>query len=300
MTRPAYRENVVSTGPERLVEGYRGAYMRAMGHTRLAAVAVAACGLVAAAPAVAQEQPAAEIAPAPTEVTPAPGVAPTPTPKPRPAPKLLVPTRPNGRSAWIATLHRSVSVRVAPKNGARRRVLLQPTAPFAGGLTELLVTRSVVRDGEVWIEVLLPIRPNGVRGWIHSDFVTLKKTPFRVEIDISDRRLRIYRSGRRVLNVPVAVGKSGTPTPLGRFAIAEKVVTNYPTGFLGPIVLPITGYSRVLNEFAGGDGRVAIHGTSVPSLIGGRASNGCIRMYNRDIVRVARMARPGTPVLIKA
>lgn len=272
--------------------------MRAMTRTRLAAVAVAACGLIAAAPAVAQDQPATETTPVPAETAPAPVAA--PKPKPKPAPKLVVPTPPNARSAWIATLHRSVSVRVAPKNGARRRVLLQPTAPFAGGLTELLVTRSVVRDGEVWLEVLLPMRPNGVRGWIHSDFVTLKKTPFRVEIDISDRRLRVYRAGRRVLNLPVAVGKSSTPTPLGRFAIAETVVTNYPTGFLGPIVLPITGYSRVLNEFAGGDGRVAIHGTSVPSLIGGRVSNGCIRMYNRDIVRVSRMALPGTPLLIKA
>lgn len=297
-------ENVVRSGPQPLAEGCRGAYIRAMTHTRLAALAFAACGLIAAAPAMAQDQatevtPPAETVPAPAETAPAP-VAPKPKPKPAATPKLVVPTPPNARSAWIATLHRSVSVRVAPRYGARQRVLLQPTAPFAGGLTELLVTRSVVRDGEVWLEVLLPLRPNGSRGWVHSDFVTLKKTPFRVEIDISDRRLRVFRAGRRVLNLPVAVGKSSTPTPLGRFAIAETVVTNYPTGFLGPIVLPITGYSRVLNEFAGGDGRVAIHGTSVPSLIGGRVSNGCIRMYNRDIVRVARLAKPGTPLLIKA
>jgi lipoprotein-anchoring transpeptidase ErfK/SrfK len=274
--------------------------MRAMTQTRLAAVAVVACALIAAVPAVAQDAPATETTPS-TETAPAPTpTAPVVTPKPKPAAKLVVPTPPNARSAWIATLHRAVSVRVAPKNGARQRVLLQPTAPFAGGLTELLVTRSVVRDGEVWIEVLLPMRPNGVRGWIHSDFVTLKKTPFRVEIDIGDRRLRIYKAGRRVLTAKVGVGKVDTPTPLGRFAIAETVVTNHPGGFLGPIVLPITGYSKVLNEFAGGDGRVAIHGTSVPSLIGGRVSHGCVRMYNRDIVRVARMAQPGTPLLIKA
>jgi lipoprotein-anchoring transpeptidase ErfK/SrfK len=273
-----------------LAGDWRDAYIRRMKKFRMSSIAVAACALVAA-PAMAQEQL--------TEV--APPAEPVPTPvAPKPAAKLVVPKPPNARAAWVATLHRSVAVRVAPRSGARRRVLLQPTAPFAGGLTELLVTRSVVRNGEVWIEVLLPMRPNGVRGWIHSDYVTLKKTPFRVEIDISDRRLRVFRAGRRVMNVPVAVGKGSTPTPLGRFAIAETVVTNYPSGFLGPIVLPITGYSRVLNEFAGGDGRVAIHGTSIPGLIGGRASAGCIRMYNRDIVRVARMAKPGTPVLIKA
>jgi lipoprotein-anchoring transpeptidase ErfK/SrfK len=269
-----------------------------MTHVRLAALALAACGLIAAAPAMAQDQPA-ELAP-PADPSMSPVESAPVAPKPPPARRPVVPTRPNARSAWVATLHRSVSVRVAPRHSARQRAVMRPTAPFAGGLTELLVTRSVVRDGEVWIEVLLPLRPNGSRGWIHSDFVTLKKTPFRVEIDISDRRLRVFRAGRRVLTVPVAVGKPSTPTPRGRFAIAETVVTNHPTGFLGPVVLPITGYSRVLNEFAGGDGRVALHGTSLPQLIGGRVSNGCIRMRNRDIVRVSRLAKPGTPLLIKA
>jgi len=72
-----------------------------------------------------------------------------------------------------------------------------------------------------------------------------------------------------------------------------------PGGFLGPIVLPLTGFSETLNEFAGGDGRVAIHGTSVPSLIGTQASHGCMRMRNADIVRLARLATPGTPVAIR-
>jgi len=69
------------------------------------------------------------------------------------------------------------------------------------------------------------------------------------------------------------VGTSSTPTPRGRFAIAERIEMNNPGNFLGPIVLPITGYSEVLNEFAGGDGRVAIHGTSAPQLIGTSVSH---------------------------
>jgi lipoprotein-anchoring transpeptidase ErfK/SrfK len=64
-------------------------------------------------------------------------------------------------------------------------------------------------------------------------------------------------------------------------------------------VLPLTGYSETLNEYAGGDGRVAIHGTSLPSLLGTRASHGCIRVRNADIVRISRLVRPGTPVQIR-
>ena len=96
------------------------------------------------------------------------------------------------------------------------------------------------------------------------------------------------------------MGAPGTPTPTGRtFAIAELVRTNHPGAFLGPIVLPLTGYSETLNEFAGGNGRVAIHGTSLPGLIGSAVSHGCMRMRNADVVRLAKAARPGTPVSIR-
>ena len=98
----------------------------------------------------------------------------------------------------------------------------------------------------------------------------------------------------------MAVGALGTETPRNdHFAIAELIRTHTPGAFLGPIVMPITGYSEKLNEFAGGNGRVAIHGTSLPELIGTAVSHGCIRMHNGDIVRIARVVRPGTPLKIR-
>jgi lipoprotein-anchoring transpeptidase ErfK/SrfK len=178
--------------------------------------------------------------------------------------------------------------------------VLSPIAPIAGGSTALLVTASRVRKGRRWIQVLLPVRPNGSRGWVPESALRIRGTRGRILIDLSARRLTLYRSGRPVHRAPVAIGKPSTPTPVGRrFAIAEQIRTNIPGAFLGPIVMPITGFSETLNEFAGGDGRVAVHGTSLPHLIGRRVSHGCIRMRNRDIVRVARLARPGTPVTIR-
>ena len=202
-------------------------------------------------------------------------------------------------SSWVGRLLVPVSARVAPDPTARTVTVIQPTAPFAGGGTRLLVTGVKEVAGRRWVRVLLPVRPNGMQGWAPADAFRFTRTTLRVVIDQSDRRLTLYRKGRVAMRVPIAIGKASTPTPTGRFAVAEMIRTRTPGAFLGPIVFPLTGYSKVLNEFAGGNGRVAMHGTSLPWLIGTRASNGCIRIHNSNVVRLARLVRPGTPVTIR-
>ncbi len=201
--------------------------------------------------------------------------------------------------AHTATVRRAVTARTGPSARSARRMVVRPTTEFAGTVTTLLVTRSTVRDGERWLEVLLPRRPNGSRGWVPAHAVDVGSTPHRITVDLSDRELTLYRSDRVIMRAPVAIGASGTPTPTGRFAVTERVRTRTPGAFLGPVVLPLTGFSRTLNEFAGGDGRVALHGTSLPALIGTRASHGCVRLRNADIVRLASHVRAGTPVIIR-
>lgn len=226
---------------------------------------------------------------------------PSPPAPPAAAPErpAAVPSAPTPARAWVGRVLLRVTARVAPRTTARARAVVSPVAPFADGPTTLMVTRSTVVDGRRWVEVLLPKRPNGTTGWLPADVLRLRTTDLRIVIDIGDRRMDLRRAGRRVMRVPVAVGKPGTPTPMGRFAVAELVRTRIPGAFLGPVVFPLTGYSETLNEFAGGDGRVAVHGTSLPELIGTRASNGCIRMRNRDVVRLSRIVRPGVPVVIR-
>lgn len=213
------------------------------------------------------------------------------------APK--VPKKPNGKQATTARVLAPVTARVSPNFRTKAVTVVQPVAPLGGGSTVLLVTRAARVKGRLWLRVLLPKRPNGIQGWIPANAVRMQGNRKRVIIRQDQRRMDVYRNGKRIARFPVAIGKAATPTPLGRFAIAEEIPTNLPRGFLGPIVLPITGYSRVLNEYAGGDGRVAIHGTSLPSLIGTRASNGCVRMRNPDVRRLARLISPGTQVEIR-
>lgn len=211
------------------------------------------------------------------------------------------PGAPTPRLAWIGEVIRPATARRAPRTSARALTAVRREAPIGYGTTRLLITGSVVEDGRRWYQVLLPIRPNGTRGWVPAETLHPSGTALRILIDVGQRRLTVLRRNRPIMRVPVAVGKPGTETPRGRdFAIAERIPTGDPGHFLGPVVLPITGYSETLNEFAGGNGRVAIHGTSLPALIGGAVSHGCIRMYNRDVVRLARLVTPGTPLTIRS
>jgi lipoprotein-anchoring transpeptidase ErfK/SrfK len=212
-----------------------------------------------------------------------------------------VPAPPTPKVAWVGRVLEPVTARRAPRETARARTVLQPVAPIANGPTVLLITRTVVKQGRRWVEVLVPIRPNGVRGWVPAAVLRMRPTPLRIVIDVSERRLTLFRGNRPIIRAPVAVGAPGTETPRSdHFAIAEMIHTHTPGAFLGPIVFPITGYSEKLNEYAGGNGRVAIHGTSLPQLIGTAASHGCIRMRNRDIARLGRLVRPGTPLKIRS
>lgn len=210
-------------------------------------------------------------------------------------------TAPNPSYSWAATVIAPTTARRAPRNSGRRIVTLQPVAPLGRGAQVLLVRRTYRdRGGRLWVSLQLPIRPNGRQGWVPADTLRFRKNPIRVAINQRARTLTVFRNNRRLYRLDVAVGARATPTPVGRFAVAEFIRTHTPGSFIGPIVFPLTGYSRVLNEYAGGNGRVAVHGTSAPRLIGTRASHGCIRLRNRDVIRLSRLLRPGTPVVISS
>jgi lipoprotein-anchoring transpeptidase ErfK/SrfK len=147
--------------------------------------------------------------------------------------------------------------------------------------------------------VRLPRRPNGATGWIASDGTIAGETPWRIVVDRSRRLAAVYLRGRRVRRFGVVVGKRSTPTPLGRFFVAERV--RQPRGSaLGPWVLATSAYSSVLQEFDGGPGQIGLHGrTGLPGALGTAASHGCVRFADRAIAWLGHRARPGTPIRIR-
>jgi lipoprotein-anchoring transpeptidase ErfK/SrfK len=158
----------------------------------------------------------------------------------------------------------------------------------------------VVLDDSVpgWLEVRLPVRPNGSTGWIRSAGVEQREVDLAVHVDLAARRLVVTDGGATVLETPVAVGAPGTPTPTGEFFVVDKLDTGRPDGPYGPFAFGLSAHSDVLTEFAGGDGQVGLHGTADPSSIGNAASNGCVRLPNEVAVALEALLPLGTPVTI--
>jgi lipoprotein-anchoring transpeptidase ErfK/SrfK len=150
-----------------------------------------------------------------------------------------------------------------------------------------------------WYRVQLPKKPNGGTAFVRARALRVEAVASRVLIDVSQRRLTLYRSGKPVLTATVAVGAPSTPTPTGRFYVNQRLVPNDPGGPFGPGAIGISAFSNVLTGWVQG-GPVAIHGTNEPWSIGHAVSNGCIRLPNSTFDRVFRETSAGTPVIIRA
>jgi lipoprotein-anchoring transpeptidase ErfK/SrfK len=148
-----------------------------------------------------------------------------------------------------------------------------------------------------WYRVQLPMRPNGITGWVPAAEVALARISTRIVVDRSARRLTLYRNGQPVLSSSVAVGASGTPTPIGRYYVNQRLIPTDPKGPYGPAAVGISAFSNVLTGWAQG-GPIGIHGTNEPWSIGHTDSNGCIRLPNRVIKRLFKEVLMGTPVII--
>lgn len=196
----------------------------------------------------------------------------------------------SGRALVIEARAKSIEVRQAPSVGA-------PGLLFAKGRsTTGPVTFLAVRDYGEWVQVLLPVRPNGTLGWVKGAEVSRIAVTHRIVVELSSNTMQIENEGVVVGTFPISTGTGGTPTPTGLFYVRELVVQARTDGPYGPFVFGLSGYSEVLNNFDGGEGAIGIHGTNRPDAIGGSVSHGCIRMTNDAIVAVSKTLPLGTPV----
>lgn len=171
--------------------------------------------------------------------------------------------------------------------------------PIASGAP--LVFR-VVDGGSLsgdWLEVQLPVEPNGTTGWIERDQVSLSENPYRIVVDRSTYELSVFRLGELELETVVAIGTGDTPTPVGQFYLTELLAPPDPTGPYGPFAFGLSGFSEVLDEFGGADEAIiGLHGTDDPASLGTDVSHGCIRLANEVIAELATFLPLGTPVVI--
>ncbi len=180
--------------------------------------------------------------------------------------------------------------------------LANPTEIGGPLVFQLVEPPSTAADGpsEDWVEVYLPVRPNGTTGWVRRNELALSRNPFRIEVSTEEYRLEVFRDDELWLSTEVAIGTGETPTPLGRFYIIELLRPPDPNGIYGSFAFGLSGFSETLDSFAGGEGVIGIHGTNNPAALGSDVSHGCVRVSNETIETLAGVIPLGTPVLINA
>lgn len=146
----------------------------------------------------------------------------------------------------------------------------------------------------------------------------------RIEVSVTEQRLRLLEGEEEVASFPVSTSKFGlgteegsNHTPLGKFVVERKIGDDAEQGTIfksrevagqwkpGDEVEEDLVLSRILwlhgleEENANTRGRyIYIHGTNDEEKIGQAASHGCIRMRNDDVVSLYAMVDEATVVMI--
>jgi len=204
---------------------------------------------------------------------------------------------------YIATINSApTQVKIYEQPSESSEVINQLEHPRKiAGATETIDLVFTLIDNDTlpqgWLNVNLPIRPNGSTGWIKSDIVELSSTLYRIEIDKDNFNLKVLYDNDIILDTPVAIGNGDTPTPDGQFYITELLDSELNEAY-GPFAYGLSGYSESLKEFKGVDAIIGIHGTNDPASIGTNVSHGCIRVDNEIITAMTEYLPIGTPVEI--
>jgi lipoprotein-anchoring transpeptidase ErfK/SrfK len=162
-------------------------------------------------------------------------------------------------------------------------------------------TLAVAARRGSWYGVVTTHLPNGKLGWVSpaESTVVTSRTRVRITVDLSARRLVVHRGAKVLRRVTVAVGRPGSPTPVGRFAVTDKIPGSRIGPYYGCCILALSAHQPNLPPgWTGGD-RIAVHGTNDPGSIGQAVSAGCPRASDGDMRFLLRTVPLGAPVLIR-
>ena len=197
----------------------------------------------------------------------------------------------------LVVVQRGHVARSRPNRHAQRIEYVAARRPLTGVRTVLPVLGNAKR--RAWIRVRLPGRPNGHAGWIRAAHTRRTSTLWRLSLDLASRRVTVYLAGRVKRRFSAVIGTSATPTPRGRYFVEEGVaLASWHAG--GPFALATSARSNVLQEFAGGPGQIALHGTAgLAGALGSASSHGCIRLSTDAITWLAQRVGGGVPLTIR-
>ncbi len=144
-------------------------------------------------------------------------------------------------------------------------------------------------------------KSNGLKSSVIRPGKTLKVTPgnFRIVVSKPEFTLSLYLNDRLIKVYPVGIGIEDYYTPTGKFKIINKLID--PDWYAPDGVYPYGDPKNVLGTRWMGISSpgYGIHGTTQPETVGKKSSQGCIRMFNKDVEELYDLVPPGTPVIIK-
>ncbi len=221
------------------------------------------------------------------------------------APSTSVGSSPTAVLATLSNL-KTLTRWAYPQAAAAAREFPSAHAPVVGHLHFLtpdgqaevyIALRSYTVGAQTWIEVPIPGRPNGKKGWVPAGALgEMHVTHEYLRVNREALKITLFRDGSPIWSAPVGVGRPSLPTPPGHFYVTEKLQTVGGPVY-GPFALGTSAYAPTLSEWPGG-GVVGIHGTNEPQLIPGYPSHGCIRLRDADIVHLYGLVEVGTPLEI--
>jgi lipoprotein-anchoring transpeptidase ErfK/SrfK len=228
--------------------------------------------------------------PAP-KFAPAPATAATQTPSP--APKDAGLKLPAGRGAVVALLRHASALHATPGG----RVLAKLALKTEFGSPQAM---WVVRHSGRWLGVVSPKAGNNQVGWIPASAVSLSRVDWELKVSLSARKLTVLDNGRVKQRYTVAIGAPDAPTPTGRFAVTDRLLTGDPAGPYGCCILALTAKApHAIQDWSGGD-RIAIHSTPETGTIGEAVSHGCVRLTLAEGQWLINHIPLGTPTVISS
>jgi lipoprotein-anchoring transpeptidase ErfK/SrfK len=150
--------------------------------------------------------------------------------------------------------------------------------------------------------------------------VLQEQTPAQRELvlDRRNRHLTVLENGQELRRFPVAVGRPGWETPVGRFAVIERVADpswehpatgeTVPPGPANPLGSRWIGFHRDCLGRSGFNGREHLvvegcvssgfHGTPNRDSVGQAVSHGCVRLFDEHVQELFELVQLGTPVTV--
>jgi lipoprotein-anchoring transpeptidase ErfK/SrfK len=151
-------------------------------------------------------------------------------------------------------------------------------------------TLTVVRERGNWLGVVSSTVANGRIGWVKRSGLRYRHVSIKLEADLSRRTLTAKRGNAVLRRIRIDIGAAGSRTPVGRYAVTDKLPGGRFSPVYGCCILALSGHQ--------GSRRLAIHGTPSGTVPGLANSEGCLHARTADLRYLMRVTPLGTPVFV--